>query len=174
MLAGLGQDFLRTASAVFVLSGYFQRTRWKYHARHYRYVCWEAGHIAQNLYLAGEAAGLGVCVVGAFFDDALNDLLRAGRERGGSARVHRHRAPLRLGALHTVAGRSSAVGFLLPGDGRDEARRLDRHDGTADLGQEAFGGVAHQEPAQSGPGHRSEDQQIDLISIDEIPDDIGR
>ncbi len=76
MLAGLGQDFLRTASAVFVLSGYFQRTRWKYHARHYRYVCWEAGHIAQNLYLAGEAASLGVCVVGAFLDGALNDLLR--------------------------------------------------------------------------------------------------
>ncbi len=76
MLAGLGQDFLRTASAVFVLSGYFQRTRWKYHARHYRYVCWEAGHIAQNLYLAGESAGLGVCVVGAFFDAALNDLLQ--------------------------------------------------------------------------------------------------
>lgn len=81
MFAGLGQDFLRTASAVFVLSGYFQRTRWKYHARHYRYVCWEAGHIAQNLYLAGEAAGLGVCVVGAFFDGALNDMLRVdGRE----------------------------------------------------------------------------------------------
>ncbi len=81
MVAGLGQDFLQTASAVFVLSGSFQRTRWKYRARHYRYVCWEAGHIAQNLYLAGEAAGLGVCVVGAFFDDALNDLLGVdGRE----------------------------------------------------------------------------------------------
>ncbi len=60
MLAGLGQDFLRTVAAVFVLSGYFQRTRWKYHVRHYRYVCWEAGHIAQNLnlYLVGEAAEL--------------------------------------------------------------------------------------------------------------------
>ncbi len=76
MVAGLGQDFLRTASVVFILSGYFQRTRWKYHERHYRYVCWEAGHIAQNLYLAGEAAHLGVCVVGAFFDGAVNDLLR--------------------------------------------------------------------------------------------------
>ena len=76
LIAGLGQDFLRTAPVVLVLTGYFQRTRWKYRERHYRYVCWEAGHIAQNVYLAGEAAGLGACVVAAFFDDTLNDLLR--------------------------------------------------------------------------------------------------
>lgn len=81
MLAGLGQGFLRDAPVVFILSGFFQRTRWKYHQRHYRYVCWEAGHIAQNVYLAAEAAGLGACVVGAFLDPQLNDLLRVdGRE----------------------------------------------------------------------------------------------
>jgi SagB-type dehydrogenase family enzyme len=76
LIAGMGQEFLRDASVVFVLTGYFQRSRWKYHQRHYRYVCWEAGHVAQNLYLAGEAAGLGACVVGAFLDGRLNDLLR--------------------------------------------------------------------------------------------------
>jgi SagB-type dehydrogenase family enzyme len=76
MLAGLGQEFLRTAPAVFVLTGLFQRTRWKYHERHYRYVCWEGGHIAQSIYLAAEAAGLGACMVGAFLDRMLNDLLR--------------------------------------------------------------------------------------------------
>jgi SagB-type dehydrogenase family enzyme len=76
MIAGLGQDFLRKAPAVFVLTGLFQRTRWKYHERHYRYACWEGGHVAQNVYLAAEAAGLGACMVGAFFDGMLNDLLR--------------------------------------------------------------------------------------------------
>jgi SagB-type dehydrogenase family enzyme len=76
MLAGLGQEFLRNAPVVLVLTGLFQRTRWKYHERHYRYVCWEGGHIAQNIYLAAEAAGLGACMVGAFFDRTLNDLLR--------------------------------------------------------------------------------------------------
>ena len=76
MIAGLGQEFLRTAPAVFVLTGLFQRTRWKYHERHYRYICWEGGHIAQNVYLAAEAAGLGACMVGAFFDGTLNDLLQ--------------------------------------------------------------------------------------------------
>lgn len=76
MIAGLGQDFLRKAPAVLVFTGLFQRTRWKYHERHYRYVCWEGGHVAQNVYLAAEAAGLGACMVGAFFDGMLNDLLR--------------------------------------------------------------------------------------------------
>ena len=34
------------------------------------------GHMAQNVYLAAEAAGLGACMVGAFFDGMVNDLLR--------------------------------------------------------------------------------------------------
>jgi nitroreductase len=37
----------------------------------------DAGHIAQNLYLAGTAAGLGVCGIGAFFDDPVNALIGA-------------------------------------------------------------------------------------------------
>jgi SagB-type dehydrogenase family enzyme len=57
-------------------TGLFQRSRWKYHQRHYRYVCWEGGHIAQNVYLAAEAAGLGACMVGAFFDGTVNNLLQ--------------------------------------------------------------------------------------------------
>jgi SagB-type dehydrogenase family enzyme len=81
MVAGLGQDFLRKAPAVLILTGLFQRTRWKYHERHYRYVCWEGGHVAQNLYLAAEAAGLGACMVGAFFDGMVNDLLRVDGRR---------------------------------------------------------------------------------------------
>ncbi len=76
MIAGLGQDFLRDAPVVLVLTGVFQRTRWKYRSRHYRYVCWEGGHVAQNVYLAAEAAGLGACMVGAFLDGTVNDLLR--------------------------------------------------------------------------------------------------
>jgi SagB-type dehydrogenase family enzyme len=76
MIAGLGQGFLRKAPVVLVLTGAFQRTRFKYHERHYRYVCWEGGHVAQNVYLAAEAAGLGACMVGAFLDGPVNDLLR--------------------------------------------------------------------------------------------------
>ena len=81
MVAGLGQGFLRSAPVVLVLTGLFQRTRWKYHQRHYRYVCWEGGHIAQNVYLAAEAAGMGACMVGAFLDGTLNDLLNVDGRR---------------------------------------------------------------------------------------------
>lgn len=73
--AGLNQDFLGEAQVCFVVSGIFQRTRWKYHERTYRYVLMEAGHLGQNLYLAATAMGLGVCGIGAFFDDPLNQLL---------------------------------------------------------------------------------------------------
>jgi SagB-type dehydrogenase family enzyme len=73
--AGLGQDFLGQANVCFVLSAIFQRTRWKYRERAYRYVLLEAGHVGQNLYLAAASMGLGACAVGAFLDDDLNDLL---------------------------------------------------------------------------------------------------
>lgn len=53
----------------------FQRTRWKYHERTYRYVLTEVGHLGQNVYLAATALGLGVCCIGAFFDEPLNQLL---------------------------------------------------------------------------------------------------
>jgi len=73
--AGLGQDHLAQAAVCFVLSAIFQRTRWKYRERTYRYMLLEAGHIGQNLYLAATSLGLGACAVGAFLDDDLNALL---------------------------------------------------------------------------------------------------
>jgi len=75
MQTGLWQDSLGQANVCFVLSAIFQRTRWKYRERTYRYVMLEAGHVGQNLYLAATSMGLGACAVGAFLDDDLNELL---------------------------------------------------------------------------------------------------
>jgi SagB-type dehydrogenase family enzyme len=75
LAAGIGQEMLAEAQVCFVLSAIFQRTRWKYRERTYRYVQLEAGHIGQNLYLAATGLGLGACAIGAFLDDDLNDLL---------------------------------------------------------------------------------------------------
>jgi SagB-type dehydrogenase family enzyme len=72
---GLAQGFLGEASLVVVFSAIFQRLRWKYQERTYRYALLEAGHLGQNLYLAATSMGLGACAVGAFFDDDLNDML---------------------------------------------------------------------------------------------------
>jgi SagB-type dehydrogenase family enzyme len=74
-IAGIGQEMLGQAQVCFVLSAIFQRLRWKYRERTYRYALLEAGHIGQNFYLAATSLGLGACAVGAFLDDQLNDLL---------------------------------------------------------------------------------------------------
>lgn len=73
--AALGQEFFAKAGVVFVLTGIFQRARWRYQDRTYRYVMLEAGHIGQNIYLSAVAQGLGACAVGAFWDDDVNRLL---------------------------------------------------------------------------------------------------
>ena len=63
------------ASVVFIWSAIFQRSKWKYLQRAYRYIFLDAAHIAQNLALAVEGLGLGSCQIGALFDDYLNELL---------------------------------------------------------------------------------------------------
>lgn len=71
----LGQSMIERAQATFIWTAVVERSRWKYRQRAYRYIYLDAGHIGQNLYLAGEALGLGVCTIGAFFDDEVNSLL---------------------------------------------------------------------------------------------------
>ena len=73
--AGLSQNFLGTAAAVFIWTGVLNRAMWKYRERAIRYLFLDAGHICQNLMLAATALGLGVCPVGAFFDDEVEKLL---------------------------------------------------------------------------------------------------
>jgi len=73
--SALGQDMCRDGAVVFVFCAIFARSSYKYSDRGYRYVFMDAGHICQNLYLACEDLGLGCCAIGAFFDDAVNELL---------------------------------------------------------------------------------------------------
>jgi SagB-type dehydrogenase family enzyme len=73
--AALGQTMVIDAQVTFVWSAVVARSKWKYRERAYRYIYIDAGHIAQNLYLAGTAAGLGVCAIGAFFDEQVNGLI---------------------------------------------------------------------------------------------------
>jgi SagB-type dehydrogenase family enzyme len=73
--AGLSQSFLSEAGAVFIWTGVLNRARWKYRERAVRYLFLDAGHICQNLMLAATALGLGVCPVGAFFDEEVENLV---------------------------------------------------------------------------------------------------
>lgn len=72
---GLGQEFLGECGAVLFLTQILQRMRPKYKDRSYRYGLLEAGHIGENGYLAAASMGLGACGVGAFMDDAINEML---------------------------------------------------------------------------------------------------
>jgi SagB-type dehydrogenase family enzyme len=73
--AALGQEMCVDSSVVFIWTGVFERSKWKYGQRAYRYVYLDAGHIAQNLALSATSIGLGSCQIGAFFDDEINQIL---------------------------------------------------------------------------------------------------
>lgn len=76
-----GQDMVLQASVILVITAIFQRTRWKYQERTYRYVLLDAGHLGENLYLAATSLGLGPCGIGAFFDDEINRLVGVDGEK---------------------------------------------------------------------------------------------
>ena len=61
------QHWFADAHVMVLLSPRFDRTFWKYrhHAKGYRVVALEAGHLSQTLYLAATEAGLGAFITGA-------------------------------------------------------------------------------------------------------------
>ncbi|MBN1641718.1 MAG: SagB/ThcOx family dehydrogenase [Anaerolineae bacterium] len=73
--AGLKQDPIREAPAVFCIAAVYARTSGKYGERAVRYVHLEAGHAAENLLLQAVALDLGAVVIGAFHDDQVQSAL---------------------------------------------------------------------------------------------------
>jgi SagB-type dehydrogenase family enzyme len=73
--AGLRQDALRDAPAVFVAAAVTARTAAKYGDRAERYVYMEAGHAAQNLLLQAAALDLGAVPIGAMQDAQVRSAL---------------------------------------------------------------------------------------------------
>ena len=70
-----GQDMIRDANLVVIMTAVFQRTMWKYGSRGYRYVWLDAGHVGENLYLVAGGLKLGIVTIGGFLDAEINDLL---------------------------------------------------------------------------------------------------
>ena len=67
-----GQSFVGASAVTFVWTAIPYRTEWRYATKAQKYALLDAGHVAQNLYLACEAIGLGTCAIGAY-DQALAD-----------------------------------------------------------------------------------------------------
>ncbi len=77
----LGQLMVAEAPVVFVWTAVFERSKWKYRQRAYRYMYLDAGFIGENLALAATGIGLGSCQIGAFFDDEVNNILELDEEK---------------------------------------------------------------------------------------------
>ncbi|HLV44479.1 MAG TPA: SagB/ThcOx family dehydrogenase [Aggregatilineales bacterium] len=73
--ACLDQPHVVSSAVTFVWVANVERMVWRYGLRGYRYLHLDAGHVCQNLYLAAESIGCGVCALAAFEDRAVNELL---------------------------------------------------------------------------------------------------
>ena len=69
-----GQPFIKKNAATFIWAFVPYRSIWRFGKRGGRAMM-EAGHICQNLYLSAEAIRCGVCAIGAFSDERMNDIL---------------------------------------------------------------------------------------------------
>jgi len=73
--ACLDQSIVKTSAVTFIWSAVPYRMKWRYQERAYRYLYLDAGHVCQNLYLAAEGIGSGVCAIAAYEDDSINEIL---------------------------------------------------------------------------------------------------
>jgi SagB-type dehydrogenase family enzyme len=69
------QAHVLNSAVTFFWAATAERMTWRYMQRGYRYLHLDAGHVCQNLYLAAESLGCGVCAIAAYDDDAVNQIL---------------------------------------------------------------------------------------------------
>lgn len=73
--ATYNQAHVQASAVTFLWDAVVERIAWRYVERSYRYLHLDAGHVCQNLYLAAESIGCGVCAIAAFDDEKVNALL---------------------------------------------------------------------------------------------------
>ena len=74
--AVLGQTFAGQSAAVFFWTTIPERMEWRYAEAAHKVIALDIGHVCQNLYLAGEATGCGICAIAAY-NQKLSDTLVA-------------------------------------------------------------------------------------------------
>ena len=68
-------NMVKNSALTFVWAANMNQSAPKFGVRAYRYAFLDAGHVCQNLYMAAQTIGVGVCAVGAFYDEKLNGIL---------------------------------------------------------------------------------------------------
>lgn len=74
--AAYNQSAIYSSAVSFIWVAIPYRMTWRYGERGFRYLLIDAGHVGQNLYLAAENISCGACVIAAFHDEELNDIMR--------------------------------------------------------------------------------------------------
>ncbi|MBI9049348.1 MAG: SagB/ThcOx family dehydrogenase [Anaerolineaceae bacterium] len=73
--ACFSQKMVDNSAVTFIWVAILERMAWRYGERGFRYLHLDAGHVCQNLYLAGETIDVGVCAIAAFEDNDINTSL---------------------------------------------------------------------------------------------------
>lgn len=68
--------FTKKSAVAFAWSTTPYRSEWKFDITAHKKILIDVGHICQNLYLAGESLGLGVCAIGIYDQKAVDNLLQ--------------------------------------------------------------------------------------------------
>ena len=75
MAACYGIPTVGSAPVVFIWSATPYRTEWKYTYLSHRMIAMEAGHVCENLYLAGASCSTGVCAMLSYHQPKLDEML---------------------------------------------------------------------------------------------------
>lgn len=70
-----GQTMVREAAVTFLWTVIPYRTEWRYTTQAAKYALIDVGHVCENLYLACEAINCGTCAIGAYMQEATDELL---------------------------------------------------------------------------------------------------
>ncbi|WP_455537717.1 SagB/ThcOx family dehydrogenase [Terrisporobacter sp.] len=69
-------NFARKAAVTFAWSTTPYRSEWKFDITAHKKILIDVGHICQNLYLAGESVDIGVCALGIYDQEAVDNILQ--------------------------------------------------------------------------------------------------
>ncbi len=80
--AFLGQTYFAGSAVAFIWTAVPYRMEWRYQEWAAKYILLDAGHVCQNLYLAGESIGCGVCAIGAYEQELADEFLGLEKKQG--------------------------------------------------------------------------------------------
>jgi SagB-type dehydrogenase family enzyme len=72
---GLRRQYVKDSAVTFVWTVIPYRTEWRYSVVAHKVIALDAGHVCQNLYLAAEAIGAGMCAIAAYDQEKLDAAL---------------------------------------------------------------------------------------------------